>query len=134
MAINNLGESTASGISEVVNSGSELAKSGASSARNSIKYTGGKLYEGGAMVGGTVKGKLDDTGITEKAKYAGSKLYEGGAAAGSTVKGKLDETGVTEKAAYVGTAVVTNVKYAGGVVNEKIEANPTLANAKAATT
>ena len=86
------------------------------------------------MVGSTVRSKLDDTGITEKAKYAGSKLYEGGAAAGSTVKGKLDETGVTEKAAYVGSAVMTNVKYAGGVVNEKIEANPTLANAKAATT
>ena len=67
-AFNQIGESTASGVSEVVGTGSEYAKTGATSARNSIKYAGGKLYEGGAAAGSTVKGKLDESGITEKSK------------------------------------------------------------------
>ena len=70
----------------------------------------GAIYEVGCDAGNTVKTKLDESGITEKAKMAGGYVYATGEAAATTVIG-AGQSGVS-------------------AINAKIEENPTLANMK----
>lgn len=54
--------------------------------------------------------------------------------AGTLIKDKLDETGITDGVKTAGSAAYSAGLAGAGFVNSKIEANPTLASAKAATT
>ena len=71
----------------------------------------GAIYEVGADAGSAIKGKLDETGITDSAVAASGYVYEKGATAATVVVG----------AGSSGLAAV----------NAKIEENETLANMKA---
>ena len=88
----------------------EYTKYGLDQAAEKTKMGAGAIYEVGCDAGSSVKTKLDEAGITDKAKAAGGFVYATGEAAATTVIG-VGSTGVA-------------------AINAKIEENETLANMK----
>ena len=68
----------------------EKATEGAMSAREGAKYAGTKIYEGGAAAGTAVKGKLDETGVSEVAKKAADSVVTNAKYAGSAINEKIE--------------------------------------------
>lgn len=60
-------------------------------AAEKTKDSASLFYEVGADISGTVKGKMDETGITDGAKVAGGFVLEKGAAGVSYINDSIDQ-------------------------------------------
>ena len=87
---------------------SEVTKDGYSYAKDKTVAGTGAILVGAASASTVVKGKLDETGVTDTAKQAGSYVYETGASGVSYVNEKIEAnpTLASAKTAAAQTATV----------------------------